>query len=411
MKLIAYGLNHKTAPLAVREQLGAPDALAEVLIDFRNSLQVKEAVVLYTCNRTELYCVQSDEQAILQWLSQRHSIPVAQLQQHCYVHNEQAAVRHIMRVASGLDSMVIGEQQIMGQLKQAYQTATDTGTIGPQLERVFQHVFIAGKKVRSKTEIGRHPVSIAYSAVDLAKKIFADFSTKTVMLIGAGDTIELAARHLQTQGINKFIIANRSKARAAYLAQQFAAQIITLGEIPQYLAASDLIISATASQLPILGKGMLERVTKTRKRRPMLLIDLAVPRDIEPEVAELPDVFLYNIDDLQTIIVQNYGKREQATVHAEQIIEAELASYIKWRRSLRAVKAIRLYREKMFEYQQQELQIAQQELLAGVDATAVLKEFSRRLTNKLIHQPTRQLRKAGYDGRDDLLQLAEQMFE
>jgi glutamyl-tRNA reductase len=411
MKLIACGLNHKTAELAVREQLAAPQALPELLTHFQQSFSGSEVVILYTCNRTELYSVNLAESDILRWFAEVHPVSLQQLQTSCYQHHEQAALRHMMQVACGLDSMVLGEAQILGQLKQAYKVAQEVGTVGPALTRVFQQVFTASKKVRHHTGLGEHPVSIAYASISLAKQIFSDLAPQRALLIGAGDTIELSARYLQQHGVTQFHFANRTAERAQYLAEQFGGQAWTLSEIPQVLNQVDIIVTATASPLPLLGKGLLERVVKTRKHRPMLLLDLAVPRDIEPEVGQLQDVFLYNIDDLQTVINQNLGKRAAASVQAEQVIESELENYVKWQRSLRAVKAIRAYRGQMAAVTTQELHLAELALKRGDDPVQVLQAFSHRLSHKLLHQPTKQLRKAGYDGRDDLLELAEQLFE
>ena len=320
MRLLAVGINHKTAPLEIRERVAfAPDRLPEALHDLRARSRVEEAAILSTCNRTELVCCTKNTTAneVVTWLGNYHHLRQEQVAPYVYLHPEQNAVRHMLRVASGLDSMILGEPQILGQIKSAYATAMQAGTVGTLLGRLFQHTFSVAKQVRTDTAIGSSPVSVAFAAVSLAKQIFDDLPQRTVMLIGAGETIELAARHLHENGIGRIIIANRTVEKAHALASNFSGYAIELAEIPAHLAEADIVISSTASPLPILGKGAVERAIKARKHRPMLMVDIAVPRDIEPEVGDLRDIYLYTVDDLQEIIQEGLKSRQEAAKQAE----------------------------------------------------------------------------------------------
>ncbi|WP_373508108.1 glutamyl-tRNA reductase, partial [Thiocapsa sp.] len=305
MKLLVLGLNHKTAPVDVRERLAfGPDIIVGALRDLTSCDGVAEGVVLSTCNRTEIYCAVQDcsEEAVRHWLSRFHGVEQERVGPFLYAYLGRDAVTHLLRVCSGLDSMVLGEPQILGQVKTAYQTATDCTATGKLLGRLFQHAFSVAKTVRTETAIGSSPVSVAFAAVNLARQIFSDLSQQTALLIGAGETIELAARHLHRAGIGRIIVANRTVERAHELAAQFDGYAIALAEIGNHLAEADIVIASTASPLPVLGKGTVERALKKRKHRPMFMVDIAVPRDIEPEVRELSDVYLYTIDDLQGVI-------------------------------------------------------------------------------------------------------------
>ncbi|WP_455206065.1 glutamyl-tRNA reductase, partial [Kaarinaea lacus] len=305
MTILAFGINHKTAPVSIREQVAfEPTQITDALKDLVSHPHVEEAAIVSTCNRTELYCGldQLDQKVITSWMSQYHHLSESDLVPYIYAHPDQYAVRHALRVASGLDSMVLGEPQILGQMKDAYSAASHAGTLGGLLDRLFQHTFSVAKQVRTDTAIGASPVSVAFAAVSLAKQIFSNFEQHTALLIGAGETIELAARHLHEIGIGRMIIANRTVERAQTLAQEFNAYAISLPQIPAHLAEADIVISSTASPLPILGKGSVESALKARKHRPILMVDIAVPRDIEAEVGDLSDIYLYTVDDLQEII-------------------------------------------------------------------------------------------------------------
>lgn len=412
MPLIACGINHQTAPLAIREQLAfAPERLIEPLQDLIVSGCAREAAILSTCNRTEFYCEIENSKQVSQWLHQWRNLPQSSLEPYLYCHQDQSAVRHIMRVASGLDSMVLGESQILGQMKQAVTLASQAGTLGTQLKRLFQHVFTVTKQVRTDTAIGSSPVSIAYTAVSLSKRIFADLSQVSALLIGAGDTIALTARHLREQNIGQLIIANRTLANAQHLARQFKGEAITIAEILTYLSTADIIITATASPLPILGKGSVETALKVRKHRPIFMVDLAVPRDIEPEVALLDDVYLYTVDDLQACVQENLQHRQKAAQQAEQIIDFQAAHFIRKLRSLDSIPMICAYREKIDGLCQDELTKAIKKIQSGLNPEQVMGEFARLLANKLLHQPTIQLRQAAYNGQFDMLAFAKQLFD
>ena len=331
MRLLAVGINHKTAPIEIRERVAfAPDRLPEALHDLKARSRVEEAAILSTCNRTELVCCVKDTTAdeVVAWLGDYHHLRKDQVNPYIYLHPEQSAVRHMLRVASGLDSMILGEPQILGQIKSAYATAMQAGTVGTLLGRLFQHTFSVAKQVRTDTAIGSSPVSVAFAAVSLAKQIFDDLPQRTVMLIGAGETIELAARHLHENGIGRIIIANRTVEKAHALASNFNGYAIELSEIPAHLAEADIVISSTASPLPILGKGAVESAIKARKHRPMLMVDIAVPRDIEPEVNFLENVYLYNIDDLQAIADDYLKQRREEIEGCEKIINEKVKAIL-----------------------------------------------------------------------------------
>lgn len=406
MTLIACGINHKTAPIALREQI-AQSAVAPVE---PSHLYSKEAALLSTCNRSEWYCSTHDVEATLTGLAEQLGLSQEAWQSYVYVHQNTAAVRHLMKVACGLDSMILGEPQILGQIKQAYRYASEQGTIGKQLGAMFRYVFSATKRVRNDTNIGQFPVSVAYTGVDLIKRQGGDLSQKQVLLIGAGETVELTARHLLQQGVGHITVANRSLDNARILAGQYGASAVTLGAIPEMLGQCDIVITATASTLPLIGKGMLETAMRQRQQRPLLLLDLAVPRDIEAEAGQLPNIALYNLDDLQAIISDNLGERRDAARQAEEIIEHEITKYIRWQRSLTAVNAVRHYREQVQLAAADERDKAIAALSRGIDPEQVLIEYGQRLTQKALHVPSVRLRQAGYDGRDDIIKIAQYLF-
>lgn len=413
MTLFAFGINHKTAPVEIREKVAfAPEKIQAALKELTHTADIHEAAIVSTCNRTELYCgVDSDNGiAIINWFRQYHNLDASDIDPYIYTHADIEAVQHILRVASGLDSLVLGEPQILGQIKDAYTTASEAGTIGRQLNRLFQHTFSVAKQVRTDTAIGASPVSVAFAAVNLAKQIFANLSEHTALLIGAGDTIELVARHLKEQGVKKIIVANRTVERAQVLAEQFNGEAIALADMPERLVEADIIISSTASQLPILGKGAVERALKERKHRPMFMVDIAVPRDIEPEVNSLDDVYLYTVDDLQEVIEEGRQSREEAAQQAEEIIEQQVEHFMGWLRSLDAVDTICAVREQAEEVRDEVLQNAQRQLAAGKDPEQVINELARTLTNKLVHEPSVQISRAAYDGREDILDTARELF-
>jgi len=413
MSLITLGINHKTAPLDLRERLAfTPQSLPEALLSLKKLDHVDEASILSTCNRTEIYCVTNanNDHAIIQWFSKFHGVDENKIKQHLYLHAHEETVRHAMEVACGLDSMVLGEPQIAGQMKNAYALANEYGTIGQLLGKLFQRAFAVSKQVRTDTEIGSSPVSVAFAAVSLAKQIFGDLKQTTVLLVGAGETIELTTRHLHSQGVQNIIIANRSVERAQKLADEFAGEAIGLQHIASHLHRSDIVISSTASPLPIIGKGTVERALKKRKHEPIFMVDLAVPRDIEPEVNELDDIYLYSVDDLQSVISENMENRQQAAQQAREIIDTQVTHFLDWQRSLGAVDIIAQIRQHTQNISNEVLNKAKKQLAAGQRPEEVLDYLAHTLTNKFLHQPSTHLRQASQDERDDILDVAQNMF-
>ncbi|EOW9470907.1 glutamyl-tRNA reductase [Vibrio cholerae] len=411
MSLLAIGINHNTASVELREKVAfGPEKLSLALNQLSTSSHVKGGVILSTCNRTEIYCdVRSaSKNKVIEWLSQFHQVSLDELKPSLYVHEEQAAIRHLMRVACGLDSLVLGEPQILGQVKQAYAEARENHAVNPATEKLFQKAFSVAKRVRTETEIGGSAVSVAYAACTLAKHIFESLADATVLLVGAGETIELVAKHLVGHHCKRMIVANRTRERALSLAQQFGADVIALNEIPDYLAQADIVISSTASPLPIIGKGMVESALKARRHQPMLLVDIAVPRDIEPQVGKLNDAYLYSVDDLQSIVDSNIEQRKVEAIQAEAIVSEESATFMSWMRSLQAVDSIRDYRKQANEAREELLNKSLQALAAGGDPEKLLIELSNKLTNKLIHTPTRALQTAAEQGEPAKLAVIRQ---
>jgi len=411
MPLLTYGINHKTAPISVREKWNfSTSQTTDALREIQTFTAVNEAVLLSTCNRTEIYTVQENFSAIEQWLRQRPAAADMDLAPYCYHHHGFDAVQHLMRVASGLDSMVLGEPQIFGQIKQAYQLACDAGTVGERLRHIFPTTFAASKEIRNNTAISQHAVSLAYIIIQLAKRIFASLEQCRVLLVGTGEMMELVATHLKSQSIKQMTIASRSIEKANHLAAPFNGHSIRIGDIPLYMKDIDIVISATASQLPILGKGMMESALKSKKHRPVLMVDLAVPRDIEPEVAQLEDVYLYNIDDLQTLISQNMKNREAAAKQAETMVKIQAEHSLRQLRILDAGDIISDYREQINKLRDQEYKKALEQLQCGQNPEDILKNMVRNLSNKIMHTPTTQLRQAAYDNQTDILLLAKKLF-
>lgn len=413
MPLLALGLNHTTAPVALREQAAfAPEEIVLALKALAAVPAVNEAAIISTCNRTEIYCwlEQEDPTPALQWFLEHHGLQHQGPSDFLYRYIDAHTVRHLLRVACGLDSMVLGEPQILGQLKASYRQALEAGTIGLQLRRLFEHAFAVAKEVRTETAIGANPVSIAYAAVRLAQQIFTDLRRQTALLIGAGETIELVARHLQDNGIGQLVIANRTVERGRKLASQSNTKAIRLSELPSHLPAADILISCTASQLPIIGKGAIESALKERKHRPMFIVDIAVPRDVEPEVGKLQDVYLYNIDDLQSVIETGRQLRNEAAKQAETIIEQRVEDFMSWQRSLDAVHTIRSYREQAKTASEEVLEKARRMLQNGKSPEEALEYLAHSLTNKLLHNTTIRLDQAARNGRQDLLEAAHEIL-
>lgn len=417
MPLITLGLNHKTTPVEMRERLAfTPESLPVAIKELAALDGIAEASILSTCNRTELYCVAKEDgdpqndQQLIDWFSRFHGLSGDEIQQYLYCHHHEDSIRHALKVACGLDSMVLGEPQILGQMKQAFAQSKDLGTLGTLLGKLFQHAFSVAKQVRTDTEIGSSPVSVAFAAVNLSKQIFDQLEPLTALMIGAGETIELAARHLHSHKIGQMIIANRSLDKAEKLVEQFNGEAITLAQIPDFLHRADIVISSTASQLPILGKGAVENALKKRRHKPIFMVDIAVPRDVEPEVGKLDDVFLYTVDDLQEIIQENMQSRQQAAEQAIEIIDAQVENFLSWQRSLQVVDVIREIRDCADSITQEVLEKALRQIEQGKPAEEALQFMARTLTNKFLHQPSTQLRKAAESNRLDQVEFTRSLF-
>ncbi|MCH9691398.1 MAG: glutamyl-tRNA reductase [Gammaproteobacteria bacterium] len=410
MPILALGINHESAPVAVRERVAfTPESMPRALGEARKALSCRELAILSTCNRTEIYGDICPER-LLAWVAAHHQLPLEQLRLCHYQYSGAPAVRHMMQVACGLDSLVLGEPQILGQMKSAYAVAQEAGSVGALLHNVFQQVFAIAKKVRTETAIGENPVSVAFAAVSLAARIFTDLGRQTALLIGAGDTIELVARHLLDKGVKGLIVANRTLERAEQLAANFGAKAILLADIPEYLPQADIVFSSTASQLPILGKGAVETALKQRRHRPVFMVDIAVPRDIEPQVAELDDVYLYTVDDLRGVVDEGVRLRKKAAEAAHEIIDIAAQAFMGKHRALKAVDSIRNYRQQAQSISKEELEKALAQLRSGGDPQQLLEQLARTLTNKLIHAPTVSLRRATSAGDLERLRITHEVI-
>lgn len=401
MTIVALGINHKTATVELREKVAfSPEQLELALQQLIAHQDIGDSVIVSTCNRTEIYCSLShaDPQALLSWLAQFHQLDESELQQHIYVHTQQRAVEHLMSVACGLDSLILGEPQILGQIKQAYAHAKRHGGTGLMFERLFQKTFSVAKEVRTQTNIGASAVSVAYAAVNLAKHIYGNLTDTNVLLIGAGETIELVARHLHNNQPASMTVANRTLDRAKKVADEFAAGVISLAQLPEQLHNADIVISSTASTLPIIGKGVVEQALKRRRNKPMLFIDIAVPRDIESQVAELDNAYLYSVDDLQAIVSENMATREQAAEQAKHIILQRVNEFELWLNSLQSVDLIRDYRREVTQAKDDLVTRALGQLHTGKDAEKVIVELANKLTNRLMHAPTKAIKDAAQSG-------------
>ncbi|AYA40340.1 glutamyl-tRNA reductase [Xenorhabdus nematophila] len=410
MTLLALGINHNTAPVSLREQVVfSPETIGLALDDLLQQPLVQGGVVLSTCNRTELYLSVEQQgnfkEPLIDWLCRYHQLNPEDLKTSLYWHLENDAVRHLMRVASGLDSLILGEPQILGQVKKAFAESQNCQSLSGELERLFQKSFSVAKRVRTETDIGANAVSVAFAACTLARQIFESLSQLGILLVGAGETIELVARHLKEHKVRHMMIANRTKERAQALASEVNAEVISLLDIDTRLAEADIVISSTASPLPIIGKGMVERALKLRRNQPMLLIDIAVPRDIEPDVEKLSNVYLYSVDDLQTIIQQNLAQRKAAAIVAEGIVQQESRHFMDWLRSQGAVNTIREYREQAEKIRAEMTAKALMSIRQGADAEQIINQLTHQLTNRLIHTPTKSLQQAASDGDLERLNL------
>jgi len=397
MALLSLGINHLTAPVDIREKVAfAPEQMRQALHQLQDIPAVNESVIVSTCNRTEIYCDTSSDcsDTIVHWLTAHHGINEQGLVPYIYQHCDEDVARHLFRVASGLDSMVLGEPQILGQLKESYEQARGGNSVNSILDRLFQHSFSVAKRVRTDTEIGANPVSVAFAAVSLSKQIFGKLDESHALLIGAGETIELVSRHLKSQQIGSMTIANRSIERASLLADQIGADAVQINAVPEQLVRADIVISSTASQLPILGKGATESALKRRKHRPIFMVDLAVPRDIEPEVGSLQDIYLYTVDDLKTVVDENLRGREVAAEAALEIINLEVTMFDQWLKTHQSADHIRQLRDSADLVKQQAIEKALTQLKQAGDPEKVIQKIANDITNKLMHKPTLEMRKA-----------------
>jgi glutamyl-tRNA reductase len=412
MRLFAFGINHRTAPLSLREQVVFhAETLSQALRDLVDRRQVKEAAIISTCNRTEIYCHTEEPGFAMHWLSDYHKLKSQHIEPHLYKLPQEQAVKHAFRVASGLDSMVLGEPQILGQFKEAVRTAETAGTLGVLLNKLFQRTFSVAKAVRSETDIGASTVSMASAAVRLADRIYPSIAEQRMLFVGAGEMIELTSTHFAAQHPHHMTFANRTLERAQHLADRFRGHTLSLNDLGSQLATHDIIVTCTASPLPIIGKGMVESALKARKHRPMLIIDLAVPRDVEVEVGELDDVFLYTVDDLGKLAREGIDIRESAVVQAEAIIETGVDEFMRWIDNRELVPMIRQLRDNAERARRREVERALRGLARGDEPHKILEQLSHGLTNKFLHAPTHALNHTNNDDREQLVILLRRLYQ
>lgn len=412
MSLVAFGLNHQTAPLSLREQLAFPaEQLKDALGGMLRTRAVSEAAILSTCNRTEIYCNAQDVQATLAWVADYQRLPVEHFEPHLYIYDAEHTARHAFRVASGLDSMVLGETQILGQMKDAVRTAEAAGSLGTLLNQLFQRTFAVAKDVRSQTSIGASSVSMAAAAVRLAEQIFGDVNELDVLFIGAGEMIDLVATHFAAHQPRSMTIANRTLERGEALAQRLSARAVRLSDLPDILSRFDVVVTSTASSLPILGKGLAERAIRERRHRPMFMLDLAVPRDVEPEVGDLDDVFLYTVDDIADVVEAGREERRLAAEAAEAIITERTREFLAWLEQRETVPVVRALRDHGERARRHALEAAMKRLGRGDDPAQVLEALSVQLTNKLLHPPTVALNQTRGGEREQLIDTLSRLYD
>ena len=416
MQLYTIGVNHITAPIAIRENVAFNDAILRHALSDLTAQNVAEAAILSTCNRTEIYVQSATPEPIINWLAQYHRLDLSHIQPYTYTLSNQEAVKHAFRVASGLDSMVLGEPQILGQFKQSVKIAQDAGTLGTLLHKLFQRTFEVAKEVRTNTDIGGSSISMAAAAVKLAQRIFGDISQQKVLFIGAGEMIELCADHFAAQKPKSMLVANRTLERGNNLAEKISLQninveAILLNDLPARFAEFDIVITSTASQLPIVGLGMVERAVKARRHRPMFMVDLAVPRDIEPEVAALDDVFLYTVDDLAQVVNDGMENRQTAAINAEMIVQARVETFMQWLKKRDAVPTIKALRDQAEATRQAEFEKALKLMQKGESPERALEALSNALTNKFLHAPSQALNLAHGDEHAKLENILKQLYQ
>ncbi len=411
MQLYTIGVNHTTAPIAIRENVAFNNETLHAALSDLTAKNAAEAAILSTCNRTEIYVQSATPEPIVSWLADYHKLDLNKVQPYTYMLSNQDAVKHAFRVASGLDSMVLGEPQILGQFKQSVKIAQEAGTLGTLLHKLFQRTFEVAKEVRTNTEIGGSSISMAAAAVKLAQRIFGDIRQQKVLFIGAGEMIELCADHFAAQKPKSITVANRTIERVTQLAEKIHGQAILLNDLHARFAEFDIVITSTASPLPIVGLGMVESAIKTRRHRPIFMVDLAVPRDIEPEVADLDDVFLYTVDDLAQVVSEGIGNRQEAAINAEMIVQARVEHFMEWLKKREAVPTIKALREHVETMRQAELEKALKLIQKGESPEKALETLSNALTNKFLHAPSHALHHSYGDEHARLEQIIRHLYQ
>ena len=417
MHILAIGVNHKTAPVTIREQVSfGPEALPDALLDLTQQPGVREGAILSTCNRTECYCAVSEtgegRETVIQWLARFHDLDPEELRPHLYAYPDREGVTHLFRVAGSLDSLVVGEPQILGQLKEAYRRAYNVGSLGPLLNRAFHHAFKVGKRVRSETDIGGQAVSVSYAAVELARRIFGDLSASRVLLIGAGETIQLAGRHLREAGAPSIFVANRTVERAEELATELGGHALGLDAVPDTLGEVDVVVASTGAPGTVVEKAWLEAAQKRRKRQAMFVVDLAVPRDLPDDAEKVSGIYLYTVDDLEAVVEENLKARRKEAERAESIVEATVEDFLQWLRDQDIVPTIKAMRAKAEAIRAQELEKTRKRLgHVPEEIETALDKFSQALVSKLLHDPTLQLRHMSESGDgEELIEATHQLF-
>ena len=413
MPLFTVGISHHTAPIEIREKVAiARSDYSDRVRQLCALTGIEEVLILGTCNRTEIYCLSTaaGKSGLIEWIHRVNDIPAGDLDKHLYQHEGEDAARHLIRVASGLDSLVLGETQILGQLKDAWQQAHDAGSLGKVLDRLFQHTFNAAKSIRTNSGISDHTVSVAYTAVVLARQIFGDLSSQTVVLIGAGEMIQLCGRYLRDHGIAKLLIVNRSRDKAEELAAELGATALTLDQLQEALPRADILISSTASPDPVIMKADIKAALRQRRHRPMFLVDIAVPRDIDPEISKVKDVYLYTIDDLQQVVDENMEQRNAAAQSASGDVDEAVSGFMRWMSGIRAARTLKKIRAQSHEYEEELRERALRKLEAGQDPSEVLEQLTRTLTNKILHWPSKRLREAAESRDYEVLKAADRIF-
>jgi glutamyl-tRNA reductase len=413
MPLFTIGISHHTAPIEIREKVAiSRSEYSDCARELCALPGVEEIVILGTCNRTEIYCLSTTDgkQSLVDWIHRINDLSAGELDQHLYDHEGEAAARHLIRVASGLDSLVIGETQILGQLKEAWQQAHDAGSLGKVLDRLFQHTFNAAKAIRTQSGISDHTVSVAYTAVVLARQIFGDLKTQTVVLVGAGEMVQLCGRYLRDHGIDKLLIVNRSLGKAEELAAEMGATAMTLDQLGEALPRADILISSTASPDPVVMKADIKAALRKRRHRPMFLVDIAVPRDIDPQISKLKDVYLYTIDDLQQVVDENMEQRTAAARSASPDVDEAVKGFMRWLSGIRAARTLKRIRDQSHEFEQELTERALRKLEAGQNPADVLEQLTKTLTNKILHLPSKRLREAAETQDYEVLKAADRIF-